>query len=35
MNALAALDKAVKLGPGTDIGQRAKKKYDELAKQKP
>ncbi len=35
VNALAALDKAVKLAPGTDIGQRAKKKYDELAKQKP
>ncbi len=35
VNALAALDKAAKLGAGTEIGKRAKDKYTELAKQKP
>jgi tetratricopeptide (TPR) repeat protein len=33
--AMAALEKAAKLGEGTDIGKKAKEKLKELAKQKP
>jgi Tfp pilus assembly protein PilF len=35
VNALAAFEKAGKLGEGTDVGKKAKDKYKELAKQKP
>ena len=34
-NALLTLDKAAKIGGESDIGKRAKDKYNELAKQKP
>lgn len=35
VNAIAALEKAAKLGEGTDLGKKAKDKLKELSKQKP